>query len=291
MHTSAKDAFSRSAKEILMPYKERFEKSLQVAFERFGPDNKVKEAMIYALMGDAKRFRPALVYMVADALRQKADVTNVALTTEYFHTASLMADDLPCMDNDDYRRGRLTTHKVHGEAVTLLASYAMISNGFEEIALNPGTSDMVREGIKQASKCMGNSGLIGGQCDDLYPGTLDQNEYFRIVDGKTGALFELSLSLGWIFGKGDMLKLPIVHKAAQHFGIMFQIVDDLDDIQQDKELGKVNFANYFGLHEAIATVHTSAVMFEEALRELNLQAEPLRLLSRGLTSLADNYKA
>lgn len=291
MQTTAKEAFSLKAKEILQPYKIRFEKSLPAAFERFGPENKVKEAMCYALQGDAKRFRPALVYMVAEALQTGVDVTNVALTAEYFHTASLVADDLPCMDNDDYRRGRLTTHKVYGEAIALLASYAIISSGFDEIALNEGSPETVRLGIKQAAKFMGNSGLIGGQCNDLFPSTIDRQEYLKIVEGKTSALFDLALSLGWLFGKGAVEKLPIVHTAAHHFGIMFQIIDDLDDMQQDKMINKLNFANFFGIEEAISTVQTSMSHFESALQALQLQSEALTLLSRGLGRLAESYRS
>lgn len=290
MQTTAKEAFSLKAKEILLPYKLRFEKSLPEAFERFGPENRVKEAMIYALQGDAKRFRPALVFMVADALRQEADVSNAALTAEYFHTASLIADDMPCMDDDDYRRGRLTTHKVYGEAVALLASYAIISSGFDEIARNPGSPETVRLGVQLAGKFMGNSGLIGGQCNDLFPGSIDRQEYVKIVEGKTAALFDLSMSLGWLFGKGSPDLLPVVHRAAHHFGIIFQIIDDLDDMQQDKEVNSMNFANFFGIEEALSTVKESIGHFEEALGSLKVHSEPLLLLVRGLGALAESYR-
>ena len=177
MQIGAKEVFSEQAKLVLQPYKMRFEEEMHKAFSQFGPQNGVREAMEYALKGDGKRFRPALVYMVADGLKNGCNATPAALAVEYFHTSSLIADDLPCMDDDDFRRGRATTHKVYGESVALLASYALIAAGFEQIAKNEvDDAQVTRLAVLQASKTMGASGLIGGQFYDLFPKNLDKEK-------------------------------------------------------------------------------------------------------------------
>ncbi len=287
MQQGAKEVYSEQSKRILQPYKERFEKEMQNAFSQFGPENKVKEAMEYALMGSGKRFRPALVYMVADGLNKGINVTPSALAVEYFHTSSLIADDLPCMDNDDFRRGRPTTHKVYGEAIALLASYGLIASGFEQIAkndvLNP---EITRIAIIQASLTMGNPGVIGGQFYDLYPSNLDKEQLLKIHEMKTCALFDLCMTLGWLFGGGNVELLNDVHKAAYHFGMAFQILDDLDDAKKDEEANReVNYANRFGKLEAVDAIQKNIASFNELLIRLGLQETPLLALSSGLKAM------
>lgn len=284
-----KETFSQSASDVLLPYKERFEKELAKAFEQFSPQNGVKEAMVYALSGSGKRFRPALVYMVADALGRGIDVTPSALAVEYFHTSSLLADDLPCMDNDDFRRGRLTTHKVYGEAIALLASYGLIAAGFENIALNgnvlpsPQGSEVAKVAILEASKQMGNPGLIGGQFFDLYPKNFGQEHLIEITKMKTVALFDLSMSLGWLFGGGDIKKLDAIHSAAFHFGVAFQLLDDIDDMPKDAASGRMsNFANQFGQEVAIELIREHVTQFHRLMHELKLSHCPLSHLAQGL---------
>jgi geranylgeranyl diphosphate synthase type II len=292
MQVGAKTAFSEQAKIILLPYKVRFEEEMHAAFNEFGPENSVREAMEYALKGDGKRFRPALVYMVADGLKNGGNVTPAALAVEYFHTSSLIADDLPCMDNDDFRRGRATTHKVYGESTALLASYALIAEGFMEIAKNEAKEpEVCRLAVMQASKTMGAKGLIGGQYYDLFPTNLDRQKLTMILDMKTCALFDLCMTLGWLFGGGKLDLLPEVHKAAHHFGMAFQILDDLDDSKKDAEANRpVNFANQFGVQEAIDTVQTSCRAFHESLERLGLANTPLKDLCNGLSALCKSFE-
>ncbi len=292
MQTSAKQAFSEQAKLVLEPYKARFEDEMHQAFSEFGPINGVREAMEYALKGDGKRFRPALVYMVADGLNTGCNVTSAALAVEYFHTSSLIADDLPCMDDDDFRRGRATTHKVYGESVALLASYALIASGFEQIAKNGATNKEVnRLAVLQASKTMGASGLIGGQFYDLFPKDLDKEKLLSILDMKTCALFDLCMTLGWLFGGGKLELLDEVHKAAYHFGMAFQILDDLDDSKKDAAANReVNFANKFGTQEAIKAVLDSCSAFQESLVRLGLEKTPLSGLCKGLGALSRTFE-
>ena len=288
---SAKTAYAREAMLILAPYKKRFENELENAFSRFGPENKVKEAMQYALKSQGKRFRPALVYMISDALGRGSDVTPSALAVEYFHTASLIADDLPSMDNDDFRRGVPTTHKVYGEATALLASYALIASGFEEIARNAENRDQIgRLAVLEAAKQMGNIGLIGGQCLDLVPEGKDKEHIIQIMQMKTVSLFDLSLSLGWLFGGGGEEKLSILHAMSTHFGLAFQILDDLDDRQKDADANRiVNYANLFGTKEAVLAVqeHIEGVFL--CLKELKISSPSLEKLSHGLDIFSRSF--
>ena len=243
--------------------------------------------MAHALTSSAERFRPALVYMVADALGNGSDVSESALAVEYFHTASLIADDLPCMDNDDFRRGKPTTHKVYGEAVALLASFALISAGFEQIANNckklqnkATAADISQLAVRHASLCTGSVGLIGGQFLDLFTKDLDESKMFEIIQKKTAALFDLSFSLGWLFGGGSVEKLKTVQDAAFHFGAAFQIIDDIDDMQKDKDAkNPVNYANLFGLEKAVDTVRESLEKFHETMKSLHVASKPLNELA------------
>src|ERR1700722_633886 len=104
---------------ILKPYQQQIEQKLQESIEQLGAKSKLRDACEYALLNGGKRFRPILVIMIANALGKKFDVTSAALAVEFFHTASLIADDLPCMDDDDERRSKPTLHKVYGEGTAL----------------------------------------------------------------------------------------------------------------------------------------------------------------------------
>jgi geranylgeranyl diphosphate synthase type II len=264
--------------DILSAYKERFEKSLPEAFLSFGQESKLKEAIVYALSNGGKRFRPALVFMVAEAVNSKADVSKAALTVEYFHTASLIADDLPCMDDDDERRGKPTVHKVFGEAIALLASYSLIAQGFEQIAENGYA-------VTEAARKMGSCGLIGGQFFDLFPKGFSEEEMLEMFHMKTVSLFDLSMVLGWLFAGGAHEKIPLVQKAAFHFGIAFQILDDIDDMSQDiKSSNPSNYAVQFGKTKAALAVQEHAQLFSQALKELGLQSTPLSFLAKFLAS-------
>ena len=127
----------------MRPYQKLIEEKLLESISRLGPKNHVRDACEYALLNGGKRFRPALVLMVAADIGYDVDVIPAALGIEYFHTASLIADDLPCMDNDDERRNKPTTHRVYGESTALLATYALIAAGYACVAENAHASNKV----------------------------------------------------------------------------------------------------------------------------------------------------
>jgi len=119
-------------------YKQTIDKLIDDNIKDLGDENPLRDACEYALKNGGKRFRPALVYLISTSLNPDVDVSQAALSIELLHTASLIADDLPCMDDDDERRGRPSLHKVYDESIALLASYALIAAGYGCIAKKCG---------------------------------------------------------------------------------------------------------------------------------------------------------
>ena len=165
---------------LLAKYRVRIEGELEKHISEMGDKTSLRDACEYALLSGGKRLRPMLVMMVADALGNRLDVTQAALSVEFFHTASLIADDLPCMDNDDERRSRPSLHKAFDEGVALLASYTFIASGYEGIYKNGqamkknyqfgAQADAATIGcLEIATRCAGIFGATNGQFLDLYP--------------------------------------------------------------------------------------------------------------------------
>lgn len=142
---------------LLERYRSRFEKELPLAIEQMGEKNVLRDACEYALVCGGKRLRPLIVLMTADALAQGLDVLPAALSVEFFHTASLIADDLPCMDNDDFRRNRPSLHKAFGESIAILASYTLIAEGYGGIHRNG-------ERMKQDARFAQQAGVAALRC-------------------------------------------------------------------------------------------------------------------------------
>lgn len=279
---------SLALKDLLPKYQRDIDTLLE---KRYPPsENRLQEACRYALTQGGKRFRPALVMMVAEALGKRNDVIDAAIAVECFHTASLIADDLPCMDDDRERRGKPSTHMVFGEAIALLASYALIADGYQALGLN--TEILKRSGhpladsvgmlaLKHAARTTGKLGATGGQYLDLFPPALDLATYQETVVKKTVALFEISMILGWLFGGGDLEKVSLVSKAAHHYGMAFQMADDLGDAQEDAQgARKMNAVNLLGFDETERMFHGEISAYLIALKELKLN-------SPALTSLAE----
>ncbi len=258
---------------------------ISAEIERFGEKNPLRDACEYALMGSGKRFRPALVFMIAEALEQGTDVSQAALTVEYFHTASLIADDLPSMDDDHERREKAATHIVFGEDIAILATYSLIASGYQSLVNNANlikqthpqlvnpNHDLCSIAIETASQCTGIHGASGGQYLDLTADQISLPLLHEIFYKKTGTLFELSFVLGWIFGGGDSALLPLVKKAAQHFGMAFQLLDDLADFEQDNAKSQaLNFAVLCGKDIATTMFYDEMNQFLTLIKNLNLHS-------------------
>lgn len=268
---------------LIKPYQTKIIQGIQKNIESLGPKSQLRDACEYALMNGGKRLRPALVFMVAEALGASCDVMPAALSIEYFHTASLVADDLPCMDDDDERRNNPSVHKKYGETIAMLASYALIAAGYGCLAQNAqilnqaglsysANSDRLCVlALENATHNTGLMGATGGQFLDIFPPDLTLSTMLEIIHKKTVSLFEISFVSGWLFGGGDPAALAIVKKAASHFGTAFQIADDLDDMEQDAiNHCKVNFACCFGQAQAIKTIQQEISQYKHAIANLNL---------------------
>lgn len=271
------------AKSSFFFLRDRIEQEIARSIIGFGPKTKLRDACEYALLSGGKRLRPIIVMLVADALGHELNVGPAALSVEFFHTASLIADDLPCMDNDDERRNKPALHKVYGESIALLSSYALICAAFAKIRENAQLMKEARApyseladhigglALEAATRCAGIGGATGGQFLDLFPPPLNLETLREIIYKKTVTLFEGSFLFGWLFGGGDLGELEKVKRVAYHLGVAFQIADDLGDIAQDeRNHHKINSVEVLGRDRALALFDQEMERFKEALIELNL---------------------
>ncbi len=204
----------------------------------------LEESMRYSLIGGGKRIRPVLALAAAKA--SGGEVTNIlpaACALELIHTYSLIHDDLPAMDNDDYRRGRLSNHKVFGEGNAILAGDGLLSYAFDLIAqpINEVTAERQLRVIREVARAAGPEGMVGGQVADLEAEEkkLNLSEVEHIHRLKTGAMLVVSVRLGAILAGGTEEKIEALTRYAQAIGLAFQIKDDILDLEGDTlTLGK-----------------------------------------------------
>lgn len=280
--------------------RDRIEQDIARSIVDLGPKTKLRDACEYALLSGGKRLRPIIVMLVADALDHELPVGPAALAIEFFHTASLIADDLPCMDNDDERRSKPALHKVYGESIALLASYALICAGFRKIYEN---AELMKEGkipynqradlvctmaLESATSCAGILGATGGQFLDLFPPLLNLEALREIIYKKTVTLFEGSFVLGWLFGGGDLSGLDKIKKVAYHLGMAFQIADDISDASQDESLRKLNSVKVLGKERAAALFHHEMEQFRHSMSALNLFTPSFEKMGELLTKQVQN---
>ena len=206
------------------------------------PQKQLFEAMRYSLLAVGKRLRPIFVL---DFCRMcGGDWKNAlpfAAAVEMIHTYSLIHDDLPCMDNDDYRRGKLTNHKVYGEAMAVLAGDALLTAAFKQLSIANIPAEVRIQAVSVLSDCAGELGMVGGQVLDIQSESRDctKQEVIDIQSRKTGALIKASCVLGVLAGQGSETQIAAAEAFADHLGLAFQIRDDMLDVIGDaKELGK-----------------------------------------------------
>lgn len=206
---------------------------------------KIHEAMRYSLLAGGKRVRPVLCIAACELVGgDESMAMPAACAVEMIHTMSLIHDDLPCMDNDDLRRGKPTNHKVFGEDVAVLAGDALLAFSFEHIAVSTkGVSPpKIVRAIGELAKSIGSEGLVAGQVVDIHSEGLsdvglEQLEF--IHHHKTAALLEGSVVLGAILGGGSDEEVEKLRTFARCIGLLFQVVDDILDVtKSSEELGK-----------------------------------------------------
>jgi len=209
------------------------------------PPPTVHRAMRYSVMAGGKRLRPILVIAGAEAVgAAPAVVMPTACALELIHTYSLIHDDLPAMDDDDYRRGRLTNHKVFGDAIAILAGDALLTLAFKLVAENAALvkdARVVCDVVAEIADAAGTGGMVAGQVVDIESEgkTITPETLEFIHTRKTAALIRASLSVGARLGGGDAAALAAIADAGQSLGLAFQIVDDILDVEGSLEaLGK-----------------------------------------------------
>ncbi len=206
------------------------------------PQQSLFDSMRYSLLAGGKRLRPVFVF---DFCRMCGgdwrSAVPFAAAVEMVHTYSLIHDDLPCMDNDDYRRGRLTNHKVYGEAAAVLAGDALLTAAFSYIAKAPYSADVRIRAVEALSAYAGELGMVGGQVLDMQSEQRQctRQEVLDIQSRKTGALIRAACVLGVLAGHGSGAQISRAGEFADHLGLAFQIRDDMLDVIGDAAaLGK-----------------------------------------------------
>ena len=196
------------------------------------------DSMEYSLTAGGKRLRPILLMAAADAVGAKGtDFIQAACGIEMIHTYSLIHDDLPAMDNDDYRRGKLTNHKVYGEAMAILAGDALLTQAFEVIQRQKNASpEVLLQVVNDMSIAAGPNGMVGGQVIDMLSEgkRIPMEELRKMHMGKTGALFRAAIRSGAILAGATEEQLMALTTYADRFGLAFQITDDILDVVGDE---------------------------------------------------------
>lgn len=253
---------------------------------------KIYEAMRYSLLAGGKRLRPILCLATCELAGGTIEMAMpTACALEMIHTMSLIHDDLPAMDNDDYRRGQLTNHKVYGEDTAILAGDGLLAYAFEHVAME--TKNVPAERLLRVvailGRAVGAAGLVGGQvvdldCEGRSDTTLETLNF--IHNHKTAALLEASVTTGSILAGISDSDLSRLSRYAQHIGLAFQIVDDILDITatqetlgktvgKDLQAQKVTYPSFWGLDESRKQAQQ---LIQQAKAELAPFGEPARPL-------------
>lgn len=256
------------------------------------------QAMRYSVFAGGKRLRPVLMIAAAEAVGGQADqVLHAACAMEMLHTYSLVHDDLPAMDDDDFRRGRPTSHKVYGEATAILAGDALLTEAFRLLAdteANRGVpAERVLRAVELVARCAGSQGMVGGQVVDMESEgrEIDFPTLEYIHTHKTGALILASVQLGGLFGGGNDDQFAALSRFGGAAGLAFQIADDILDIVGDRSVlgktvgsdqarGKATYPALLGLAESRQRAEELCERAVVALAPLGAPAERLGLLAR-----------
>lgn len=244
-------------------------------------DKTLCESMKYSLMAGGKRLRPVMLMAAADAVGAKGtDFLTTACAIEMIHTYSLIHDDLPAMDDDDYRRGKLTNHKVYGAGMATLAGDALLTLAFEVMLRQEKTTAETKlKVIKEMSIAAGPDGMVGGQALDME----SENKHIAMATlrqmhmGKTGALFRAAIRSGAVLAGADANKLAALTQYADNFGLAFQITDDILDVTGDeavigKPVGsdeKNNKSTYVTLTSLAEATELASLAVAEAVKALD----------------------
>ena len=275
--------------------------ALDCCFIQSCEQGELLEAMRYSLLAGGKRIRPVLLLAFADLCGgREEDALPAACGIEMLHTYSLIHDDLPCMDDDDLRRGRPTCHKVYGETNAVLAGDALQAAAFYSVLCSPADPSRTAAMAKTLAEAAGERGMCGGQYLDTCKedSEVDEQGLCSIHSMKTGALLRAACVMGVQCAGGSREQVRAAEDFAWHLGMAFQIRDDmLDEISTAEELGKTvgsdardgktTFASLFGISSCAALVREHTEKAKDALRSAFSGAGFLLWLA---DSLADRTK-
>jgi geranylgeranyl diphosphate synthase type II len=255
----------------------------------------IHRAMRYSLFAGGKRIRPILCMEAARAVSPSVDgVAACACSLELIHTYSLIHDDLPALDNDDYRRGKLTNHKVFGDAMAILAGDALLTIAFQVLAQLSISDDRKTRLIAELSTASGTvGGMIGGQVADLEgEGKPPDAQLLETIHrAKTGALLRASLRMGAIYASASEEQYSALSCYGEHIGLAFQIVDDILDVEESSEaLGKTagkDAAQHKITFPAVYGLEDSRRMAEEECARAHQVLDPFGDRATRLHELAD----
>lgn len=257
----------------------------------------LNEAMKYSVLGSGKRIRPIIMFETSKLFGRKAvEIPEFMIALELIHSYSLVHDDMPCLDNDEYRRGELTTHAKYGEPTALLVGDGLLNMAYEEVAMALECSPKPRipaRAFSVLSRCAGIYGMVGGQAVDVWyeknkqPLTADKLNY--IHENKTGALIVAAFLIGGILGGADDGELEKLSIAARSVGMAFQIQDDILDVEgsfeefgkpigSDAANGKETYVTVYGMDRAKADVKKyseQAISVLSSFKKRNLFLEEL----------------
>jgi geranylgeranyl diphosphate synthase, type II len=300
MVISAKEVSSVfDLKAYLGKQQQAVEAALEASIAVVYPET-IYEAMRYSLMAGGKRLRPILCLATCELVGGAIEMAMpTACALEMIHTMSLIHDDLPAMDNDDYRRGKLTNHKVYGEDIAILAGDGLLAYAFEFIAAQTqAPAAQVLKVIAHLGKAVGAAGLVGGQVVDLQSEgksdvTLETLNY--IHRHKTGALLEASVVCGAMVAGAAEGEVDRLSRFAQNIGLAFQIIDDVLDITAtQEELGKTagkdlqaqkaTYPSFWGIEESKRQADQLIAAAKAELQSFGAAAQPLLALADYITA-------
>lgn len=262
---------------------------------------KIYEAMRYSLLAGGKRLRPVLCLATCELLGGTVEMAMpTACALEMIHTMSLIHDDLPAMDNDDYRRGRLTNHKVYGDDIAILAGDGLLSYAFELVAAKTENvpPQQVLQVIARLGRAVGAAGLVGGQVVDLASEGLaevSEETLTFIHTHKTGALLEACVVCGALLAGALAVDLQRLSRYAQNIGLAFQIVDDILDVTstseqlgktagKDVEAKKVTYPSLWGIEASERQAKQLVEAAKAELASFGEKAAPLLAIADFITS-------
>jgi geranylgeranyl diphosphate synthase, type II len=266
------------------------------------PQKLIYESMIYSLMSGGKRLRPILMLGTYEIFEDNDEtILPFACAMEMIHTYSLIHDDLPAMDNDDYRRGRLSNHKMYDEATAILAGDALLNKAFEigleSIIKHNLDAKKAVEALSVIGTSSGADGMIGGQVVDIYGNekikTVDELKYMYYL--KTGAIIKSSVLAGAVLGGATEREIEALEIYAEKIGIAFQIEDDILDVEgtqdkigkpigSDKANDKVTYLSFVEIEKARKDVNKFTQEAIESLQIFGEKAKKLIELARYLTN-------